>query len=174
MKHGIYDATHEPRQVRRFNYVSLLIGLGAVVLMGRGILSFIPERQPVKIISPVPEVTPTPTVIPTKTITPKPTAVQRPTKGKASYYSIEGCLGCSPTLTMANGQRLDDTKLTLAYNHAPLNTQVKIRNTKTGATVVATITDRGGFERHGKIADLTIATRDALGCGDICPIELVW
>ena len=35
-------------------------------------------------------------------------------KGNASYYSVAGCLGCSPTLTMANGERLNDKKLTLA------------------------------------------------------------
>lgn len=103
----------------------------------------------------------------------KPTVVpQRPIVGNASYYSIDGCVGCNINRTMANGERLDDSKLTIAYNHAPFNTKVKITNTKTGNYVWATITDRGGFEPLGKIADLSVATRDALGCGSLCPIKI--
>lgn len=119
-------------------------------------------------------ISPEPTLIPvqiTPTATPTPTS--RPTRGRASYYSLEGCIGCREDRTMANGQKLDDTKLTLAYNHLPLNTWVKIMNTKTGQIVRAQITDRGGFERHGKIADLSVATRDALGCGDVCEIQIL-
>ena len=83
--------------------------------------------------------------------------------GKVSTYSRKGCLGCSKTLTMANGEPLDDNRLTIAFNRLPLNTQVKITNLDTGASVIATVTDRGGFERHGRIADLTIATATAIG-----------
>lgn len=83
--------------------------------------------------------------------------------GLASYYSRSGCLGCSKTLTMANGEPLDDSKLTVAYNRAPLNSFIKITNVKNGAIVTAKITDRGGFERHGKIVDLSVATKNALG-----------
>lgn len=92
--------------------------------------------------------------------------------GKASYYSREGCLGCSPTMTMANGEPLDDNRLTVAYNDAPLNSYVTIKNTKTGQSVTAKVTDTGGFERHGKIIDLTIKTRDAIGCGHVCDVEV--
>jgi len=92
--------------------------------------------------------------------------------GKASYYSREGCLGCSPTMTMANGEPLDDSRLTVAYNDAPLNSYLTITNIKTGQSVVAKVTDTGGFKRHGKIIDLTIATRDAIGCGHVCDVEV--
>ena len=98
--------------------------------------------------------------------------------GTASYYSEAGCLGCSPTLTMANGQRLDDTKLTLAMTpytvraYKLLNKKVTVRNRKTGASVVATVTDTGGFSRYSRIADLSVATKLAIGCGDLCKVEI--
>jgi len=114
----------------------------------------------------VPLPTPTPTPQP-----PKPT--KPPVNGLASYYSREGCIGCSKDLRMANGEPLDDNRLTIAYNYGKLNSVVVITNTKTGKKVTATVTDRGGFERHGKIADLSVATRDALGCGHVCSIELL-
>lgn len=103
---------------------------------------------------------------------------KKPTKsileGKASYYSVDGCIGCSPNLTMANGERLDDKKLTVAFNRAKLGTNLTITNTKTGKSVIARVTDTGGFERHGKIIDLTIATRDAIGCGHVCDVSVAW
>ena len=96
--------------------------------------------------------------------------VESVVEGLASYYSRAGCLGCSPTLTMANGEPLDDNKLTVAYNRAPLNSYIEITNPKTGEKVTARVTDRGGFERHGKIVDLSVATKKALGCGDVCKV----
>lgn len=116
-----------------------------------------------------PTLQPTATPIPTKTPIKQGNVIN---SGNASYYSIDGCLGCNPGRIMANGEKLDDGRLTLAYNHLPMNTVVTIRNTVTGATVRATVTDTGGFERHGKIADLSVATRDALGCGSTCPIAI--
>ncbi len=98
--------------------------------------------------------------------------------GTASYYSESGCLGCSKTITMKNGQRLDDTKLTLAMTPSAvrtfklLNKKVTIRNRKTGASVVATVTDTGGFSRYSRIADLSVATKLAIGCGDLCRVEI--
>lgn len=73
---------------------------------------------------------------------------------------------------MANGQPLDDNKITVAYNKAKLGTWVQIVNQKTLARVVAIVTDRGGYERHGKIIDITPATRDALGCSDTCQVRV--
>lgn len=92
--------------------------------------------------------------------------------GLASYYSREGCIGCSPNMIMANGQPLDDNALTVAYNDAPLGTKLSITNEDTGESVVATVTDTGGFKRHGKIIDLTIATRDAISCASTCRVRV--
>jgi len=92
--------------------------------------------------------------------------------GIASYYSRAGCVGCSKTLTMANGQALDDSGLTVAFNRAKLNTFVTVTNLKTGQSVRAKVSDTGGFERHGRIIDLTMATRDAIGCGHLCKVRV--
>ena len=92
--------------------------------------------------------------------------------GIASYYSRAGCVGCSKTLTMANGQVLNDSGLTVAFNRVPLNTFVTVTNPKTSLSVRAKVTDRGGFEKLGRIIDLTIATRDAIGCGHLCKVRV--
>lgn len=141
-------------------FIAGVITSGTITMI-RGLFKH--EKAEVPIISPLAE--PTPTPVPT-IITPAPH------RGKASYYSRAGCLGCSPTMTMANGEPLDDTKLTVAYNDAPINSWVVIRNNRTGEKVRARVTDTGGFKRHGKIIDLTIATRDAIGCGPVCDVEV--
>jgi len=82
--------------------------------------------------------------------------------GKVSHYSRAGCLGCSKTLTMANGEPLDDSRLTIAFNKAPLNSRVLVKNLDNGKSVEATVTDTGGFESLGRIADLTPAVAKAL------------
>lgn len=106
---------------------------------------------------------PTPTPVLRLTATPTPTSEPlEQWEGKVSHYSESGCLGCSPTLTMANGERLDDTKLTLAFNHLPMNTVVKLTNLNNGKSVVAKVTDTGGFEKYNRIADLSLATQQAL------------
>lgn len=143
------------------------------------VLSLIPETNREELVSPCGDAGCQPVVTPTPTPenTPKPTPEAQKTgfvTGLASYYSREGCLGCSATLTMANGEELRDEALTVAYNRAPLNSYVTITNQKTGSTVTAKVTDRGGFERHGKIIDLTIATRDAIGCGDVCRVGVIY
>lgn len=112
-------------------------------------------------------------VTPTPTQTPTPAPIKKYV-GLASYYSEKNCLGCSASLTMANGQKLDDNNLTVAFNKAPLNSQVLIKNLKNGKKVVATVTDRGGFERHGKIIDLSVRTKSELGCLDVCKVEITY
>lgn len=115
---------------------------------------------------------PTPTSIPTEAPEPKLQGTKH--VGLASYYSRAGCVGCSPNLSMANGQPLDDSRLTVAFNRAPLGTMVKITNVQTGASVIAETTDRGGFEKLPvpKIVDLSVATKEAIGCSDICQVEI--
>lgn len=83
--------------------------------------------------------------------------------GKVSHYSRSGCLGCSKTLTMANGQPLDDEAMTIAFNWLPMNTRVRLTNIDTGASCEATVTDTGGFNRLNRIADLVPAVQRALG-----------
>jgi rare lipoprotein A (peptidoglycan hydrolase) len=90
-------------------------------------------------------------------------------EGEASYYSRAGCLGCSPSLTMANGQPLDDNALTMAIGADKkhlVGYNAKVTSLATGKSVVVRITDTGGFyqARYGhRVADLTIATKEAIG-----------
>ena len=76
--------------------------------------------------------------------------------GKVSYYSSgDGCIGCSENEIMANGQKFDENAMTLAFNYLPLNTEVRVTNLDNGANTIATVTDTGGFEAYGRIADLS-------------------
>lgn len=82
--------------------------------------------------------------------------------GYVSHYNRAGCLGCSDTLTMANGQPLDDNKPTIAFNWLPMNTRVRITNLSNGRSMIATVTDTGGFNSLGRMADLVPAVSDFL------------
>lgn len=109
----------------------------------------------------------------------KPSAILQ---GKASVYSEAGCLGCSTTLTMANGEKLDDDRATLALPCSydingrcslslALGTKVRIVS-ETGRAVVATVTDSGGFKKYGRVADLSLATAKAIGCHGLCNVRI--
>lgn len=146
---------------------------GLLFMVYRSLLSDACNLSDPVFVSPLPAATPsaTPTAMPTP-FTPQPPPTSTKWVGMASYYSENGCLGCSATLTMANGQRLDDDALTVAFNRAKLNTHVTVTNNKTGQSVIAKVTDRGGFERHGKIIDLNVGTKNAIGCGDVCNVTV--
>lgn len=100
-------------------------------------------------------------------------------EGNASYYSRAGCLGCSPNLIMANGEPLDDTKHTVALpphivrKYKLLNQYIGIINLRNYKSVIAKVTDTGGFGKYNRIADLSVATKEAIGCGGICRIYIV-
>lgn len=127
---------------------------------GNTLISPLPTNEAIEVIPPV--LTPSPTPEATE-VTPEPVFMPRANyEGKASIYSRAGCLGCSPTLTMANGQPLDDNALTVAFNDEPLGTMLKITNPHTNKTVIAEVTDTGGFKRHGRIIDVVPAVASAL------------
>jgi len=92
--------------------------------------------------------------------------------GLASYYSREGCVGCSKNLHMANGEPLNDENLTVAFNRLKLGSKILITNLKIGTSVVSEVTDRGGFEHLGRIIDLNLATKNAIKCSDLCRIKI--
>ena len=101
-------------------------------------------------------------------------------KGKASYYSLDGCLGCNPEAIMANGDKLDDTKFTLALTptivkeYKLLNKIVKVKNVNTGKVANAMVTDTGGFAKYNRVADLSLATKNFIGCSDLCEVEITY
>lgn len=152
--------------------IAFLLFLGAYIFY-RQVLT-IDYLDPVVELELVPD---DPTTIELVVPEPEPTPTPRPTpstyfEGEASYYSREGCIGCSPTLTMANGEPLDDGRLTLAFNHAPMNTQVRVCNLATNSCIEALVTDTGGFGKLNRIADLTVATRDAIQCSSLCQVSV--
>ena len=106
--------------------------------------------------------TPTPTVPPLKSHRSESNAIS--TQGYVSHYSRAGCLGCSENLTMANGQTLDDNAMTIAVvpHTIPMGTKVKLTNTDNGNSVIAEVTDTGGFAKYNRVADLTNAVQQAL------------
>lgn len=115
-------------------------------------------------------------------VIPEVKAVERTNKisGKASYYSLAGCLGCDSERIMANGQKLKDEDFTIAltpemvHKYRLLNDNVSITNQKNGNQVIAKVTDTGGFAKYGRIADLSVATKNALGCGGTCDITIAF
>src|SRR5574340_1427569 len=112
------------RTTSPFLHYSLIFILG--YLIGQTFTSCISVHAP------VPDILAGIQVVATPTPTPMPAPVPAPTKykGKASYYSTTGCVGCSSTLTMTDGSILDDTRLTVAFNRAPLGTVLLITNTE--------------------------------------------
>ena len=96
--------------------------------------------------------------------------------GIASYYSVAGCLGCHPQMIMNNGERLNDSKMTLALTpvnyRAYKNQYVLVTNLKNKKSVRAKVTDSGGFAKYNRIADLSLATKNAIGCSDLCRVEI--
>jgi rare lipoprotein A (peptidoglycan hydrolase) len=95
-------------------------------------------------------------------------------RGVASFYSRDGCVGCSKNLKMANGELFDDSKMTIAFQKTKLNTIVIVKNPATGKFVQAKVTDRGGYERLGRVADLSLAVKNAIGCNDLCQVEIAY
>ena len=96
-------------------------------------------------------------------------------QGVASYYSEAGCLGCSPNLTMANGETFKDYGFTVAFNKLPLDTWVTVRNMETDDITYARITDRHGAdnEKYGfRLIDLSLAVKNAISCTDLCNVEV--
>ena len=99
--------------------------------------------------------------------------------GTASYYSRAGCVGCKYrngkegwNLYMHNGEVLDDTKLTVAFNWLPLNSMIKVTNIDTGNHINAKVADTGGFNRLGRIVDLGLAVKEAIGCNHLCQVKV--
>lgn len=109
-----------------------------------------------------------------------PTPLSKFVIGEASYYSFVGCLGCDSNRIMANGEKLDDSKLTLALTPATvkkyklLNDKVKIINLGNGHTTYAKVTDTGGFAKYNRVADLSVATKNAIGCKSLCQVKIIF
>lgn len=140
----------------------------------------------IEVVSPVPEATatptPTPHLEPAKEATPPatPAPVEKYVIGTASYYSVEGCVGCDSERIMANGQKLRDDVRTVALTpeivakHKLLNKIVTVENIKTRQWVRARVTDTGGFAAYDRVADLSVATKEAINCPSLCEVKVIF
>ena len=64
---------------------------------------------------------------------------------------------------------MTDHALTAAHRSLPFGTKVRVTHSKSGKTVVVTITDRGPFVR-GRIIDLAPAAARLLGISGLAPV----
>lgn len=89
-------------------------------------------------------------------------------EGWASYYGYE----FAGRLT-ASGSRFNPEAFTCAMRWLPLNSWVKVQNLNNGRTISVKITDRGPFVA-GRIIDLSIASRRALGMAGLAPVRVIY
>jgi rare lipoprotein A len=116
--------------------------------------------------------TSTPTILKGTYVAPQVSPAKQEWRGMASYYSESGCVGCSPNLTMANGKRFDEDALTIAFNKLPLGSLVRVTNLANEQEVTVEVTDRGGFEALGRVADLSKAVKEVINCSDLCEVRV--
>ena len=86
--------------------------------------------------------------------------------GRASWYG-PGFHG----RRTASGERFNAGALTAAHRTLPFGARVKVKNAKTGRSVVVRINDRGPYA-HGRIIDLSRASAAALGISGVSSVTL--
>ena len=91
-------------------------------------------------------------------------------KGKVSFYSKDGCLGCGEKQITASGEPFDENKYTMAlplqWTHIKLPTTMTVTNLDNGKTITVRANDRHGAynSKYGwRVADLSKAAYIALG-----------
>ncbi len=89
-----------------------------------------------------------------RTTPPIRSGVQR---GLATWYGGKHHGG--PT---ASGERFNKRAMTAAHLTLPMNTRVRVTNTKNGKTVLVRINDRGPYGRKNRIIDLSEAAAEVL------------
>lgn len=83
-----------------------------------------------------------------------------PITGKASWYSTEACkYNPDSKCPTASGESLYDLEKNqvffAAMNRVRLGSKIKVCNQKNWKCVIVVIKDRGGFEKYGRIIDLS-------------------
>jgi rare lipoprotein A len=71
----------------------------------------------------------------------------------------------------ANGERFNTNALTAAHKTLPFGTQVRVKNERTGKSVVVRINDRGPYA-HGRVIDLSKAAAAAVGISGVGQVTL--
>ena len=78
--------------------------------------------------------------------------------GKASFYGKHYWQGRK----MANGNRFDYRKMTVATWGIPLGTMVRVTNLRNGKSTIVEVTDRGPAHNLHRVADLSQAAAEVL------------
>ena len=97
--------------------------------------------------------------------------------GTASYYDRESCQREGTSGIMANGEKLDDSKLTCATWKLPFGTRLRVTNMANAKSVEVVVTDSGPNKKlynSGRIVDLSKAAfkKIADNRDGIIPIKL--
>jgi len=71
----------------------------------------------------------------------------------------------------ANGETFNTNALTAAHKTLPFGTQVRVKNERTGKSVVVRINDRGPYA-HGRVIDLSKAAAEAVGISGVGQVTL--
>jgi rare lipoprotein A len=94
-----------------------------------------------------------------------------PSPSGAAQSGIASVYSTKHGIKTASGMRMTDHALTAAHRTLPFGTKVRVTHSRTGKSVVVTITDRGPFVR-GRIIDLTPAAARLLGISGLAPVVI--
>lgn len=97
---------------------------------------------------------------------PKQTSGKVVQSGRASWYG-PGFQG----RRTASGETFDTNDLTAAHRTLPFGTRVRVRNERTGRSVVVRINDRGPYA-HGRVIDLSRASAQAIGLTGVAAVTV--
>lgn len=78
--------------------------------------------------------------------------------GKASYYA-----GDFHGKRTASGERYDQNDLTCAHGSLPFGCRIRVTNMRNNKSVDVKVNDRGGFQKHGRVIDLSKAAAKEIG-----------
>jgi rare lipoprotein A len=95
---------------------------------------------------------------PTHATGPSHTQSSNVQRGYATWYGGKHHGG--PT---ASGERFNKRAMTAAHLTLPMNTRVRVTNTRNGRTVMVRINDRGPYGKRNRIIDLSEAAAEVLG-----------
>lgn len=63
----------------------------------------------------------------------------------------------------ASGEIFDSSKNTCAHNKLKMGTVIKVTNVENGKSVTCKVNDRGGFEKYGRILDMSKGSFSVIG-----------
>jgi rare lipoprotein A len=92
-----------------------------------------------------------------------------PSVSTAAQSGIASVYSTKHSTKTASGMRMIDHALTAAHRTLPFGTKVRVTHSKSGKSVIVTITDRGPFVR-GRIIDLAPAAARLLGISGLAPV----